>query len=70
MTTITINKKEMSAEIWVQSLTVGGIVKDKDGNKTFISVQNKGIEPVKAFFNRVKEKTGLEFFRTPAQNVA
>ena len=61
MITLKIKKGQNKAEVWVQELTIAGIITDNEGEKTFLSkVFFNGTNLVE-FFKYVKDRTGIDF---------
>ena len=63
MREMTIKTRGRTAKIWIQELTVGGIVTDENGKDTSYATTYKGNNYLERFFKTFSDKTGIDFFK-------
>lgn len=68
MIELKIKKGNNSAKIWVQDLLIGGIITDANGNEMTVFKMFYERYNLDEFFNKVIEKTGIDFFPKKQQN--
>ena len=62
MQEITIKNKGAVAKIWIQDISVGGIVTDEENNETVVATTYFNEDAIERYFASYKEITGKDFF--------